>query len=89
MRLKLGRTPRRLQVLPPEHERQLTLKAVTDLADGLGHDRLRVWIHCPVHDVSTLPRTSDTHQPYCRTCYSVFGPGGEMLNPPDGRDSAK
>jgi hypothetical protein len=57
-------------------------------AEALGYARVRIWLQCPVHHPETLPRTSDTGEPFCPVCCTVFSEDGLMLNPPERAESA-
>ena len=57
-----------------------TRQAVEASAADLGAVRFERWMNCSTHAVVALPQTSDTLEPYCPHCCSVFGPNGQILN---------
>jgi hypothetical protein len=68
--------------------RTLTRNEVDEVTKSLGQFRFRLWMACQPHHIENLPRTSDTREVFCPTCYSVFDAGGIIVNPPERTDRA-
>jgi hypothetical protein len=54
---------------------------IAAMASALGPYRTRFLTICGTHDISRLPLTEDSADPYCVLCCSLFSPSGALLNP--------